>query len=238
MTLSNTPSSSDHLLDPLAAVDADTRRRLHARLVAAAEQDGVLDVAYRVVDSPVGRLLLAGTTAGLVRLAYDRQGHEAVLAHLATLISPRVLEAPGRLDEVARQLDEYFAGRRSTFDLTLDLRLAQGFRHDVLAQLQAIAYGSTASYASVANAAGSPGAARAVGSACRTNPVPVVVPCHRVLRLDGSIGEYVGGRAAKSALLRLEGASVREAERSAPSANPPSGNFLASSHGQAMDTAP
>lgn len=213
---SSTDASSDSrrsadLLDPLIAVHADTRRRLHARLVAAADHDGVLDVAYRVIDSPVGRLLLAGTTAGLLRVAYDRQGHEAVLVSLATLVSPRVLEAPGRLDGAARQLDEYFSGRRSTFELPLDLRLAQGFRHDVLTQLRGIAYGSTVSYASVARAAGNPRAARAVGSACRTNPVPVVVPCHRVLRSDGTVGEYVGGTAAKSALLRLEGARAHTA---------------------------
>ncbi|MGI8701738.1 MAG: methylated-DNA--[protein]-cysteine S-methyltransferase [Nocardioidaceae bacterium] len=198
-----TPAGGD-IFDELAAVDDETTRRLHGRLVAVAERDGLLDVAYRVLDSPVGPLLVAGTAAGLVRVAYARHGHDDVLASLAGMVSPRLLEAPARLDPVARQLEEYFAGRRRGFDVPLDLRLARGFRREVLTQLREIAYGRTASYASVASAAGHPGAARAVGSACRTNPLPVVVPCHRVVRADGVLGEYVGGAAAKAALLDLE----------------------------------
>ena len=177
---------------------------LRSRLVAAAERAGLLDVAYRVVDSPLGPLLLAATDAGLVRVAFDCESHDTVLGSLAARISPRVLRAPARLEEVARQLDEYFAGRRRAFDLALDLRLARGFRRLVLEHLRAIPYGSTESYAAVAAGSGSPAAVRAVGSACATNPVPVVVPCHRVVRSDGTIGGYLGGAEAKLTLLALE----------------------------------
>jgi methylated-DNA-[protein]-cysteine S-methyltransferase len=178
--------------------------RLQARLVDAAQREGILDVAYRTLDTPVGPLLLAATEEGLVRVAYERQDHDRVLAELATAVSPRVLRAPGRLDRVSRQLEEYFAGRRTGFDVPLDLRLSKGFRRAVLASLPAIAYGRTASYAEVAAAAGSPRAVRAVGTACATNPVPVVLPCHRVVRSDGSAGGYVGGPEAKATLLTLE----------------------------------
>jgi methylated-DNA-[protein]-cysteine S-methyltransferase len=178
--------------------------RLHARLVAAAAEEGILDVAYRTLDTPVGVLLLAGTGRGLVRVAYPNQGHEAVLAQLAEVVSPRVLNAPGRLDAVARQLDEYFARRRQVFDVPLDLRLSTGFRRSVLAHLPQIPYGGTESYVQVAVAAGSPRAVRAVGTACATNPVPIVLPCHRVVRSDGSFGGYAGGPEAKRTLLELE----------------------------------
>jgi methylated-DNA-[protein]-cysteine S-methyltransferase len=178
--------------------------RLHDRLVRSAENAGLLDVAYRTLDSPVGDLLLATTPLGLVRVAYLHDGDEAVLTDLADRVSPRVLRAPARLDPVARELDEYFARRRREFDLALDLRLATGFRRQVLDQLRGIGYGSTASYAEVARRTTSPTAVRAVGSACRTNPLPLVVPCHRVVRSDGTAGQYVGGAGAKRALLALE----------------------------------
>jgi len=164
-------------------------------------------VAYRTVASPIGELLLAATGKGLVRVAFASEDHEAVLARLAAEVSPRVLLAPARLDVAARELDEYFAGRRSTFDLPLDLRLAHGFRRTVLTHLPEIGYGTTASYAAVAALAGNPRAVRAVGSACATNPVPVVVPCHRVVRSDGSLGGYAGGPARKQALLAIEAAA-------------------------------
>jgi methylated-DNA-[protein]-cysteine S-methyltransferase len=182
----------------------DTLDRLHARLVAAAEADGSLDIAYRTLDSPLGSLLLAATPAGLLRVAYPSEGHDDVLAAIATRVSPRVLRAPARLDGAARELDAYFAGRRRSFDLALDLQLAHGFRRAVLDQLPTIDYGSTASYAAIAAAAGSPRAVRAVGTACATNPLPIVIPCHRVVRSDGSLGAYLGGVAAKQALLTLE----------------------------------
>lgn len=188
----------------LPIVDEEANRRLHQRLIEAAAADGLLDVAYRTLDTPVGPLLLAATAAGLVRVAYDREGHEAVLARLAGQISPRIMRAPARLDAAAREIEEYFAGRRSVFDVPLDLRLARGFRRAVLARLPEIRYGHTASYAAIAAAAGHPRAARAVGTACATNPLPVVIPCHRVVRSDGSVGEYAGGPAAKLTLLTLE----------------------------------
>ncbi len=184
-------------------------QELHARLVADAEREGLLDVAYRTVDTPVGSLLLAATDKGLVRVAFDGNGnggHDTALAQLAGLVSPRVLAAPRRLDPVVHQLDEYFAGRRATFDVPLDLRLATGFRLAVIQHLPAIQYGRTETYAQVAAAAGSPRAVRAVGTACALNPVPVVVPCHRVVRSDGSYGQYAGGAEAKRTLLTMEAA--------------------------------
>jgi methylated-DNA-[protein]-cysteine S-methyltransferase len=180
---------------------------LHARLAAAAQHDGVLDVAYRIVDSPVGALLVAATELGLVRVAFAVEDHDAVLQHLADRVSPRILLAPGRLDVVAEELDEYFAGARTTFDVPLDWRLSAGFRSTVLHHLPEIAYGHTASYATVAQLAGNPRAVRAVGSACATNPLPVVVPCHRVVRSDGAMGGYLGGADAKRTLLTLEAAA-------------------------------
>ena len=181
--------------------------RLHDQLAVAADAEDMLDIAYRTVDSPVGRLLLAATDTGLVRVAYEREGHDQVLVELADRISPRILEHHKRLDAAARELDEYFAGDRQTFDLELDWQLTAGFRSSVLRHLPDIEYGHTASYATVAELAGSPKAVRAVGSACANNPLPVVVPCHRVVRSDGSIGGYLGGPEAKQALLELEAAA-------------------------------
>jgi len=167
--------------------------------------DDLLDVATRTFESPVGTLLLAATPAGVVRVAFESEGHEAVLADLARRVSPRVVEAPARLDAVARELDEYFAGRRTRFDAHLDRRLSAGFRLAVLTHLSDVPFGRTESYAEVAAALDNPRAVRAVGSACATNPLPVVVPCHRVLRSDGALGGYLGGLDAKRTLLRLEG---------------------------------
>jgi methylated-DNA-[protein]-cysteine S-methyltransferase len=200
-------STNDELRRDLAhAYDADPEHlhRLHDRLVAAAQRDRLLDIAYRTVDSPVGPLLLAATRAGLVRVAYASENHGAVLQTLADRISPRILDAPKWLDQVARQLEEYFAGRRQRFDLPLDWRLSAGFRSTVLHHLPEIGYGQTASYATVARLAGTPKAVRAVGTACATNPLPVVVPCHRVVRSDGGLGGYLGGTDAKRTLLDLE----------------------------------
>ena len=189
-----------------AASDSHLERLL-SRLVSAADATGEVDVGYRVVDAPVGPLLLAATPAGLVRVAFASEGEEAVLQELADQVSPRVLELPGRLDETARELDEYFGGRRRRFDVPLDWQLSRGFRRDVLTHLAVdVRYGHTTSYAGLATLAGSPRAVRAVGTACTTNPIPVVVPCHRVVRSDGSMGHYRGGEAAKHALLELEGA--------------------------------
>ncbi|WP_022899195.1 methylated-DNA--[protein]-cysteine S-methyltransferase [Humibacter albus] len=181
--------------------------RLHERLAHDAETRALIDVAYRTIDSPVGPLLVAASRHGLVRVAYQSEGFDGVLQTMADRISPRVLHAPARLDGAARELDEYFSGRRTSFDLPLDFALTRGFRAEVQRLLPTIAYGDTASYAELARAAGRPRAFRAVGSACATNPLPVVVPCHRVLRADGTLGGYVGGVEAKRTLLDLEASS-------------------------------
>jgi methylated-DNA-[protein]-cysteine S-methyltransferase len=207
MNTNQTQAGAGDLFDALPAVDEDASRRLHRRLVDAAGAAGILDVAYRMIDTPVGSLLLAATERGLVRVAYASQGHDRVLANLSELVSPRILLAPERLDTVARELDEYFAGRRGRFDLALDWRLSRGFRRQVLELLPGIGYGRTASYAAVAAAAGSPRAVRAVGTACATNPLPIVVPCHRVVRSDGTAKGYVGGPLARQTLLTLEAAA-------------------------------
>ena len=196
---------SINLFDELSA-DSDTMSRLHARLEQEAEADGALDVAYRTIDSPVGTLLLAATPVGLVRVAYDIEGHDAVLNRLADAVSPRILRSPLRLEATARQIDEYFAKRRKVFEVQVDLRLAEGFRRNVIEHLREIGYGHRESYAAVAAAIGSPRAVRAVGTACAHNPLPVVIPCHRVVRSDGSTGQYIGGPLAKSTLLDLEAA--------------------------------
>lgn len=187
-------------------VDDHDLTRLYARLAAAAERDDLLDIAYRTVDSPVGPLLIAATPVGLVRVAFSNEGHDDVLQSLSDRISPRLLHAPARLDTVAGQLDEYFAGQRHSFEVPLDWQLSKGFRRVVLEHLATdIGYGITASYGTLARLSGSPKAVRAVGTTCATNPIPVVVPCHRVVRSDGTMGNYRGGPAAKRALLDLEG---------------------------------
>lgn len=178
--------------------------RLHAGLVDRALGADLLDIAYRTLDSPLGTLLLAATPEGVLRVAFDSEGHDAVLADLAARVSPRVLHAPARLDDAARGLADYLDGRIRTLDVPLDLRLLDGYRKEVVTSLPQIAYGQTATYARVAELTGRPRAVRAVGSACAHNPVPLLLPCHRVVRSDGSGGGYRGGVAAKHALLDLE----------------------------------
>ncbi|EME16487.1 methylated-DNA--[protein]-cysteine S-methyltransferase [Rhodococcus triatomae] len=198
---------SDELTDRLQApVDAELLGRLHRRLEQRAADAGLLDVAFTTIGSPVGDLLLAATPRGLIRVAYANEDHEKVLELLAHKVSPRILRAPKRLDTVARELDEYFAKRRRSFDVDLDLSLSRGFRQLVQQHLPEIGYGTTRSYREVAELVGNPKAVRAVGTACATNPLPVVVPCHRVLRTDGTLGGYIGGLAAKTTLLELEAA--------------------------------
>jgi methylated-DNA-[protein]-cysteine S-methyltransferase len=186
--------------------DAGTLEQLRLRLGQAADAEGLLDIAYTTVDSPVGTLLLAATPKGLVRVAFAIEDHDRVLETLSNRISPRVLRAPRRLDAAARELDEYFAQRRQAFDLPLDLSLSRGFRQLVQRHLPEIGYGQTRTYGQVAALVGNPKAVRAVGTACATNPLPLVVPCHRVLRADGTPGRYAGGPAAKVTLLGLEAA--------------------------------
>ncbi len=196
--------SPDYFASP---ADPGTLSRLRHRLGLAAEAEGLLDVAYTTIDSPLGTLLLAATPKGLVRVAYDVEDHDRVLYTLSQRISPRVLRAPRRLDAAARELDEYFSRQRRVFDLPLDLSLSTGFRQLVQRHLPEIGYGQTRTYRQVAELVGNPQAVRAVGTACATNPLPVVVPCHRVLRADGTPGGYVAGPGAKKALLSLEAAA-------------------------------
>lgn len=177
------------------------------RLADRAADDGLLDVAYATVDSPFGPLLVAATPQGLVKIsfpvAYDP---DETLQGLATQISPRVLEAPGRLDDVRRQLDRYFEGQLHEFELPLDWQLSKGFRRRALRAIDRIPYGRTRSYTEIARSAGNERAVRAAGTACGSNPIPIVVPCHRVLRSGGGLGGYGGGLPMKEALLKLEGA--------------------------------
>ena len=178
-----------------------------AELIAErADAEGLLDVAYAIVDSPLGPLVAAATPRGLVRLAYTGSRSESeVLEDLAARLSPRILEAPGRLDQARRELGEYFEGERKGFDLPLDWSLTRGFTGKVLRQTARIGFGKTSTYAEVASRAGSPRAVRAAGNALGANPLPVVVPCHRVLRTGGALGGYTGGIERKQFLLRLEG---------------------------------
>jgi methylated-DNA-[protein]-cysteine S-methyltransferase len=175
------------------------------RLVDRADAEGLLDVAYAHVDSPFGPLLLAATPRGLVKVSFPQFGDEATLEELALRISPRVIEAPQRLDEARRELDLYFAGRLTDFDLPLDWQLTDGFRKRVQRAIGRIPYGQTRSYTEVARSAGNERAVRAAGTACGANPIPIIVPCHRVLRSGGALGGYGGGLPMKEALLELEG---------------------------------
>lgn len=175
------------------------------RLAGRAASEGLLDVAYTTADSPFGTLLLASTPRGLIRVGLPNQDADELLAELATRISPRVLEAPAELDQVRRELDLYFEGRLTEFDLPLDWRLSRDFRRRVLRAIDRIPYGQTRTYTQMATSAGNERAVRAAGSACGSNPIPVVVPCHRVLRTSGALGGYGGGLPMKEALLRLEG---------------------------------
>jgi len=177
------------------------------RLADRAAAEGLLDVAYANVDSPFGPLLVATTPRGLVKVGLPNYDPAETLEDLAERVSPRVLEAPARLDDVRRQLDDYFAGRLHEFDLPLDWRLSRGFRLRALRAIDRIPYGKTRSYTEIARSAGNERAVRAAGTACGANPLPIVVPCHRVLRSGGALGGYGGGLPMKEALLRMERAS-------------------------------
>jgi methylated-DNA-[protein]-cysteine S-methyltransferase len=174
-------------------------------LAGAASAAGLLDVAYASLDSPVGTLLLAATPAGLARIAYvDYEGEEAVLHDISARISPRVLAAPRKLDEPRRELDEYFAGSRRDFAVRLDWQLIRGFAQRILRATAAIPYGAVSSYGQVAAEAGSPRGSRAAGNALGSNPLPIVIPCHRVLHSGGGLGGYTGGVDRKRVLLAIE----------------------------------
>jgi methylated-DNA-[protein]-cysteine S-methyltransferase len=177
------------------------------RLAARADEEGLMDVAYATVDTPLGSGLVAATPKGLVRVALPNERVEDVLARLAREVSPRVLEFPARLDEARRELDEYFEGRRDRFELPLDWRLSHpGFYRRVLRATARVPFGEVITYGEAAQRAGSPRAFRAAGSALGSNPIPIVVPCHRVVRAGGEIGNYGGGPEMKRFLLQLEGA--------------------------------
>ncbi len=194
------------LREAAARVEAGDLPELERRFLERAEGEGLVDVAYASVDSPLGPLTVASTPRGLVRVAYaSYRPEEDVIEDLARRISPRVLEAPARLDPVRRELDEYFEGRRTDFDLPIDWSLTKGFTRRVLAATARIPFGELGTYASVAGAAGSPRAVRAAGNALGANPMPLVVPCHRVVRTGGALGGYTGGIERKEFLLRLEG---------------------------------
>ncbi|HYQ78343.1 MAG TPA: methylated-DNA--[protein]-cysteine S-methyltransferase [Solirubrobacterales bacterium] len=187
------------------ATDTGTIARTIEGFKVRAAEEGLLDVAYTTADSPFGPLLLASTRRGLVRVGLPNQDSEELLADLAERVSPRVLEAPGELDEARRELDLYFDGKLDHFDLPLDWRLSGGFRQRVLRAIDRIPYGQTRTYTEMARRAGNERAVRAAGSACGSNPIPLVVPCHRVLRTGGALGGYGGGLPMKQALLELEG---------------------------------
>jgi methylated-DNA-[protein]-cysteine S-methyltransferase len=175
------------------------------RLADRANDEGLLDVAYTMSDSPFGPLLLAATPRGLVKLSLPGHDPEEALEDLAARISPRVLEAPARLDQTRRELDLYFEGKLTEFDLPLDWQLSRDFRRRALRAIDRIPYGKTRSYTEIARSAGNERAVRAAGTACGANPIPIVVPCHRVLRSGGALGGYGGGLPMKEALLKLEG---------------------------------
>jgi methylated-DNA-[protein]-cysteine S-methyltransferase len=176
------------------------------RLVERAAAEGLLDVVYASVDSPLGPLLVAATPRGLARVAYlESWSPDELLEDLAASVSPRVMEAPERLDEQRRELDDYFTGRRTEFDLPIDWSVLRGFTRKVLRETARINFGEVRTYADVAAGAGSPRAVRAAGNALGANPMPIVVPCHRVIRTGGALGGYTGGLERKEFLLRLEG---------------------------------
>ena len=168
-------------------------------------REGLVDVGYGYVDSPLGRLTVAATPRGLLRIAYPAGDPDLVLEELAAKVSPRLLEAPSYIDDVRRELDEYFEGRRQRFELPVDWRLTRGFVRRVLQATANIGYGEVRTYRDVATRAGSPRAVRAAGNALGSNPLPVVVPCHRVVRTGGALGGYTGGIGRKEFLLGLEG---------------------------------
>jgi methylated-DNA-[protein]-cysteine S-methyltransferase len=182
--------------------------RMARSIATRADRQGLIEVAYAEIDSPLGRLLVAATETGLVRIGWAASDHDLILTDLAESIGPRIVEAPERLEALRVELDEYFSGDRQHFDQPLDWRLSSGFTRTVLRRTAEIPFGETRTYAEVASAAGSPRAFRAAGSALGANPIPIVVPCHRVLRTNGGLGGYGGGLDAKRALLRIEGAAA------------------------------
>jgi methylated-DNA-[protein]-cysteine S-methyltransferase len=180
---------------------------LAARTAARAAAEGIAKIAYATVDSPVGRLVAVATPRGLARIAYELEngGLDSILDDVALRLSPAIVEAPAQLDPIRRELDEYFDGRRQDFDVPLDWALTSGFRRRVLQECARIPFGATSTYKAMAIAAGSPTAFRAAGGALGSNPIPIIVPCHRVLSSSGDLGGYTGGLERKRLLLSIEG---------------------------------
>ncbi len=181
------------------------RDRFAAAVARRAEEAGLLDVAYASMSSPIGELTIFVTPRGLLRVAYPSESPDGVLRDVAARVSPRILEAAGRTDDARRELDAYFAGKRRSFDLAIDWSLVRGFAIEVLRATAEVPFGGVTTYGGVAQAAGSPRAARAAGNALGSNPIPIVVPCHRVVHADGGLGGYSGGLDRKRFLLALEG---------------------------------
>jgi len=193
-----------HRLVPRAEAERRSRTAAEA-LTALAAEERLLDVALGVAPSPIGDLLLAVTPRGLACVAFASEDRDEVLAKIARELSPRILEAPAVTDVVRRELDDYFAGRRTRFDLRLDRRLMHPFAKQVLAATSRVPFGRLATYGEIAGRVGKPKAARAVGAALGSNPIPIVVPCHRVVGAGGKLTGYAGGLDRKRLLLRLEG---------------------------------
>jgi methylated-DNA-[protein]-cysteine S-methyltransferase len=205
----NHSDSVEAALRGLRAADADAAERAARRLAERAAAEGLADISYGPVDSPFGTLLVASTKRGVVRLAFPEEPAESVLERLAAHLSPRIVEAPAQLDPLRRELEEYFAGGRRSFQTPLDWSLIGPFAQRVLRATAAIPFGGVLSYAEVAAEAGSPRGSRAAGNALGSNPIPIVIPCHRVLRTGGALGGYGGGIERKRWLLQLEGALAR-----------------------------
>jgi methylated-DNA-[protein]-cysteine S-methyltransferase len=184
--------------------------RLMGSLGPRADAAGLVDVAYASMDSPLGELLVAVTPRGVVRISYASEIADQVLAELAQRVSPRVLRLPRRTDELRRELDEYFAGSRQQFAIPVDWSLIRGFAEGVLRATAGVPFGQVTTYRQMAEAAGSPRASRAAGNALGSNPIPIVVPCHRVLHSGGGLGGYAGGLERKKLLLTLEGSLVTD----------------------------
>jgi methylated-DNA-[protein]-cysteine S-methyltransferase len=183
---------------------AESASRAARRLVESADREGLIDVAYATLDSPLGPLLAVATGQGLVMLSYGDDSVDEKLTRLAARLSPRILEAPGRLERVRRELEEYFEGTRRHFELPVDWSLISGYARVVLEHTSEIPYGQALSYAQVSQDVGNPRGARATGNALGSNPIPIVIPCHRVLRTGGALGGYTGGLDRKRFLLALE----------------------------------
>ena len=198
----------DRLIKRLSGSDQDPGREERlARFRDAAAAEGLIDVAYTTTDSPYGPILVAATERGVVRLGLPNKNFDVLLDAIAAGVSPRVIEQRARLDPVLAELDEYFEGQRHEFSADVDWQLVRGdFGRRVLSETARIPYGQTLSYGQVAELAGNPRAFRAAGSALGANPIPVIVPCHRILRAGGEVGDYDGGSEMKRSLLEMEGA--------------------------------